>query len=147
MNKKYIIWSFIFIMVGVIVFWFYGTLTNNRFTFKDVEVGEEIGSFVVKEINQATPVFEKSESNLEVIFEGEVTVRWMSEEEKTGEIEVREDELIKPTRVRMKKEDFFESGFTQGCPGCQAIINNGRAKSHNEACRKSGKRNGQERRR
>ena len=38
-------------------------------------------------------------------------------------------------RLRLKIEDFLVHGFTEGCPGCQAIIVGTTARGHREACR------------
>jgi len=62
-------------------------------------------------------------------------VRFMTEEEKDKGIEVEEDEIIKPGRVRLLKEDFLEHGFTEGCRGCKALLNNKGSHGHSEKCR------------
>jgi len=62
-------------------------------------------------------------------------VRFMTQEEKEKEMEVREEDEIKPGRVRLTKEDYFDHGFTNGCRGCKAIINKERAQAHSESCR------------
>ena len=33
------------------------------------------------------------------------------------------------------QEDYFEHGFTEGCPGCKAILKKAVSQSHNEKCR------------
>jgi hypothetical protein len=66
---------------------------------------------------------------------GEPKVRFMTEEEKDKGIEVEEDEIIKPGRVRLLKEDFLEHGFTEGCRGCKALLNNKGSHGHSEKCR------------
>jgi len=62
-------------------------------------------------------------------------VRFMTEKEKDEGVEVKEEDVFKPGRVRLLKEDYIEHGFTQGCPGCKAIINQERARTHSESCR------------
>ena len=37
--------------------------------------------------------------------------------------------------LKLKKEDFLVHGFTEACPGCQAIIAGTTARGHSEACR------------
>jgi hypothetical protein len=59
----------------------------------------------------------------------------MTEEEKNKGIEVQEDEVIKPSRARLMKEDHIEHGFTEGCRGCKSIINKQRPQAHSEGCR------------
>ena len=54
----------------------------------------------------------------------------------TEEAQAREEDRDVPKRVPMAKQDLFDNGFTNGCPGCQAVINQQRAKTHSEACRK-----------
>ena len=43
------------------------------------------------------------------------TIRWMTSEEKQTGPEPREEDLMKPYRMRLMKEDFFELGFTVNC--------------------------------
>ena len=38
--------------------------------------------------------------------------------------------------MRLKKDDFLKFGFTEGCPGCRAIISGTVARGHHEACRR-----------
>ena len=45
----------------------------------------------------------------------------MSGEEKTEGAQAQEKDPAKPGRMRMMKNDFFDHGFTNGCPGCQDI--------------------------
>jgi hypothetical protein len=66
----------------------------------------------------------------------EPKIRWLTEDEKNKGIEVREEDLLKPGRVRLLKEDYVEHGFTSGCKGCKSIINQERAQTHSEECRK-----------
>jgi len=65
----------------------------------------------------------------------EPKVRFMTAEEKEHGVEVKEEDDIKPGRVRLMKEDYIEHGFTLGCRGCKALINKQRAQSHSEECR------------
>lgn len=69
-------------------------------------------------------------------IERPTTIRWMTPEEKQTGVQPRGEELLRPRRVRLMKEDFFEHGFTVGCQGCKAIINHRAPQSHNEECRK-----------
>ena len=39
-------------------------------------------------------------------------------------------------RMRLKRDDFIERGFTEGCLGCRAILSGGGVRNHSEACRK-----------
>ena len=39
-------------------------------------------------------------------------------------------------RMRLKRDDFIEKGFTDGCPGCKAILSGGPVRGHTEQCRK-----------
>ena len=39
-------------------------------------------------------------------------------------------------RMRLKRDDFLENGFTDGCPGCKAILAGGLVQGHTERCRK-----------
>merc|ERR1712240_171121 len=64
-------------------------------------------------------------------------VRHLTEEEKAA--------LAIPTpaegprnvyRMRLKRDDFIEKGFTDGCPGCKAILSGGPVRGHTERCRK-----------
>ena len=45
-----------------------------------------------------------------------VKIRWLTEEEKTGAAKVQEEELVRPTRMKLKKEEFVRYSFTEGCP-------------------------------
>ena len=38
--------------------------------------------------------------------------------------------------MRLKRDDFIEKGFTDGCPGCKAILSGGPVRGHTEKCRK-----------
>ena len=44
------------------------------------------------------------------------------------------DEGKKVYRLRLRKVDFLNHGFTEGC-GCQALISGTEARGHSEACR------------
>ena len=64
-------------------------------------------------------------------------VRMLSDEEKKSlERPVPESGPKNIYRVRLKRDDFIEKGFTGGCPGCQAILEGRPARGHTEACRK-----------
>jgi hypothetical protein len=42
-----------------------------------------------------------------------------------------------PRRLRIVKEDLYAYGFSQNCPGCKAVLQNGKvARNHTEACRR-----------
>jgi hypothetical protein len=65
----------------------------------------------------------------------ELKVRWLKEEEVAdGRINVGM-ESKRLYRLRLKKEDFMNLGFTEGCRGCQALITGTAARGHSEACR------------
>ena len=49
--------------------------------------------------------------------------------------DVAEDDGPKRRRARLNKEDFYKFGFTDRCLGCQAIIQGGETRPHNEHCR------------
>ena len=65
----------------------------------------------------------------------DLKVRWLAEDEiESGRAVVTKDNR-RLYRLRLKKEDFLEHGFTEGCPGCQAIIAGTPARGHSERCR------------
>ena len=65
----------------------------------------------------------------------DLKVRWLAEDEiESGKAVMTEDNR-RLYRLRLKKEDFLEHGFTEGCPRCQAIIVGTPARGHNERCR------------
>ena len=65
----------------------------------------------------------------------DLQVRWLREDElDAGRAAVHEDDR-KVYRMRLRKEDFLEHGFTEGCPGCQALIAGTTARGHSEPCR------------
>ena len=39
-------------------------------------------------------------------------------------------------RMRLKREDFIEKGYTEGCLGCRSILSSGPVRGHSEACRR-----------
>ena len=39
-------------------------------------------------------------------------------------------------RMRLKKDDFLDNGFTEGCLGCKAILSGTGVRGHTEQCRK-----------
>ena len=39
-------------------------------------------------------------------------------------------------RMSLKRDDFVEKGFTEGCLGCKAILSGGGVRGHSEACRR-----------
>ena len=65
----------------------------------------------------------------------DLQVRWLREEELEAGRAVACEEDRKVYRMRLKKEDFLEHGFTEGCPGCQALIAGTTARGHSEPCR------------
>ena len=65
----------------------------------------------------------------------DLQVRWLREEEMEAGRAAAQEEDRKLYRMRLKKEDFIEHGFTEGCPGCQALIGGTTARGHSEACR------------
>ena len=71
--------------------------------------------------------------------EGEIhadlKVRWLAEDELKDGQAVMTEEGCRMYRLRLKKQDFLTHGFTEGCPGCQAIIAGTTARGHTEACR------------
>jgi hypothetical protein len=65
----------------------------------------------------------------------DLQVRWLREEELEAGRAAAQDDDRKVYRMRLKREDFLEHGFTEGCPGCQALIGGTAARGHSEACR------------
>ena len=65
----------------------------------------------------------------------DLKVRWLAEEEIQSGQAVKTEDGHRMYRLRLKKEDFLVHGFTEGCPGCQAIIVGTTARGHSEACR------------
>ena len=63
-------------------------------------------------------------------------VRMLSEDEKK-QLERPAPETGPKTvyRMRLKRDDFIEKGFTNGCLGCKAILEGSGARGHTEACR------------
>ena len=47
----------------------------------------------------------------------------------------REKTGLRARRVRLEKEDFITHGYTQGCPGCQALREEQPPRKHSEICR------------
>ena len=64
-------------------------------------------------------------------------VRMLSDEEK-NQLAGPGGEVDNKTvyRMRLKRDDFVEKGFTEGCPGCKSILSGGQQRGHTEACRK-----------
>ena len=62
-------------------------------------------------------------------------VRWLAEEEIQSGQAVKTEDGHRMYRLRLKKEDFLVHGFTEGCPGFQAIVAGTTASGHSEACR------------
>ena len=65
----------------------------------------------------------------------DLKVRCLAEEEIQSGQAVKKEDGHRMYRLRLKKEDFLVHGFTEGCPGCQAIIAGTTARGHSEACR------------
>ena len=62
-------------------------------------------------------------------------IRWVTEEEREKGVEPRAEDLKKPLRMRLNKEDFFTHGITTGCAGCKSIINKTIPQARNDECR------------
>ena len=64
-------------------------------------------------------------------------VRMLTDDEKK-QLERPEPETGPKTvyRMRLKRDDFIEKGFTDGCLGCKAILEGRGARGHTEACRR-----------
>ena len=62
-------------------------------------------------------------------------VRWLTEEERMSGAATREENLPRAYRMRLKKSDFLKHGFTEGCPGCTALIAGTEPRGHLEKCR------------
>jgi hypothetical protein len=62
-------------------------------------------------------------------------VRWLTEEERMSGAATREENIPRAYRMRMKKSDFLKHGFTEGCPGCTALIAGTEPRGHLEKCR------------
>ena len=54
--------------------------------------------------------------------ESEFKVGYLSEEEMIGKAAPQIEDDRRIYRLRLQKSDFVKYGFTQGCPGCQAIV-------------------------
>ena len=52
-------------------------------------------------------------------------VRSMTDEKRKHCLAAREEELIRPKRMRLVLEDFTKRGFTSKCLVCEAIIGKG----------------------
>ena len=65
----------------------------------------------------------------------ELRVRWLDEDEKIDGKAASQDSEIRVYRMRLRREDFVKHGFTEGCPGCMAIISGKIARGHTEGCR------------
>ena len=79
--------------------------------------------------------------NMSVVYLGSGGRRPSRSEGEMAEEEIQSGQAVKTEdghrmyRLRLKKEDFLVHGFTEGCPGCQAIIVGTTARGHSEACR------------
>ena len=71
----------------------------------------------------------------EEVVHRDLQVRWLREEELEAGRVAGQDDDRKVYRMRLKREDFLEHGFTEGCSGCQALIGGTVARGHSEACR------------
>ena len=65
----------------------------------------------------------------------DLKVCWLTEEEWDRGGAVYGDEGKKVYRLRLRKVDFLNHGFTERCVGCQALISGAEARGHSEACR------------
>ena len=65
----------------------------------------------------------------------ELRLRWLSDSEKDASATGLGDYHGVVYRMRLKREDFFRHGFTEGCPGCRALLAGGAARGHHDACR------------
>ena len=65
----------------------------------------------------------------------ELKVRWLAEDELQDGQAAMSERNRRIYRLRLKREDFLKHGFTEGCPGCQAVIAGTIARGHTEACR------------
>ena len=64
-------------------------------------------------------------------------VRMLSEDEKksiSGPVVNPENKTV--YRMRLRRDDFLQKGFTEGCPGCQAILAGSGVRGHSEVCRR-----------
>lgn len=67
---------------------------------------------------------------------GYICARCLAKEElQKGVPKVHEEER-KHYRVQVRREDFLNHGFTQGCPGCQATLSGMPHQTHSEQCRR-----------
>ena len=60
-------------------------------------------------------------------------MRYLSEEEMIGKAAPQIEDDRRIYRLRLQKADFVKYGFTQGCPGCQAIVSGYQARGHSNA--------------
>ena len=62
-------------------------------------------------------------------------IRFLTEDEKVGAALAREEDIVKPNSMRLRKEEFLKYGFTEGCPGCRSLIRGGIQRQHWTSCR------------
>ena len=72
----------------------------------------------------------------EVDLHPELKVRWLREEELESGQPLMSEDSRNIYRLRLRRQDFFEHGFSEGCVGCQALIAGSAARGHSDACRK-----------
>ena len=64
----------------------------------------------------------------------ELRLRWLSDGERGDEQAGGSgDRMV--YRMRLKRQDFLTHGFTEGCPGCRALLSGAPARNHHDACR------------
>ena len=64
-------------------------------------------------------------------------VRHLTDQEKTSlQIPTASDGSRTVYRMRLKRDDFIEHGFMDGCDGCKAILSGRGTRGHNEKCRR-----------
>ena len=67
--------------------------------------------------------------------EFDVKIRWLTQDEKIGDVTLREEDLVKPRSMKLKIADFLKHGFTEGCPGCRSLIAGTSQRVHWDRCR------------
>ena len=63
----------------------------------------------------------------------DLKIRWLTDEEKSKVAEEMQDGKV--YRLRLRREDFFHHGFTEGCQGCKALLAGSPTRGHSELCR------------
>ena len=60
---------------------------------------------------------------------------WLTQDEKIGDVTLREEDLVKPRSMKLKIADFLKHGSTEGCPGIRPLIAGTSQRVHWDRCR------------